>query len=144
MKTRPPAGRGTGIGFLIAALLVICLAVYVSVREVRFATEGRHAVGTIDGKTIGTKGSRDVLYHFFTSTGERLDGRDGTDDAQWRTAKVGDQFVVEYLASDPEDHRLPNPDLWVGILAIYAGSGVLALIGVYVLYKARVRRREVT
>jgi hypothetical protein len=120
------------------------LAGYLSIEEVRFATEGRRAVGTIDDKTIGTKGSRDVLYHFFTPTGQRLDGRGGTDDAQWRTAKVGDQFVVEYLAGDPGDHRLPNPDLWVGILAIYAGSGVLALIGLYPLYKARVRRREVT
>ena len=35
-------------------------------------------------------------------------------------------------------------NIWNSNRTIYAGSGVLALIGVYVLYKARVRRREVT
>lgn len=117
-------------------------------KEVRYSNDGQIASGTVLAKRVDTepreKGMIDyfyvVSYEFDPQITASQRGESDVGEAAYETIDIGDEIDVEYLAGDPETHRLLGTEPgWAASAILGAMAAVFGAIGLLCLIAA-VRR----
>ena len=139
-----------GIELLIGfALIVLAIASWLSVVELRYERSGQIASGTVvklrEEESANWGPTRYVAYGFSTRDGRAVDGESEVDLDVYEQLEVGAPVSVQYLSEDPTWNRLDGQSgwraaQWVGVVAVISGGAALFVL-VAKIARERTERR---
>ena len=135
-----------GVELLIGvALIVLAIASWLSVVELRYERSGQLANGTVvkrretDSANWGP--SHYVAYGFSTRDGRAVDGESEVDLDVYEQLDIGAPVSVQYLSEDPTWNRLDGQSGWVGAQWVGAVAVIIGGTALFVLVAKIARER---
>lgn len=137
-----------GAIFLVAGLLFAVISAGMGWRELRFASDGVAAEGTVLERTIlhadaGEDRSTEyrVSYRFTTDAGLSVEGSDRVPLDQWELLVEQGPITVEHLAGDPAQNRVAGGGDLLFLTIFAAVSAVALVVGLAILLRQLRRLR---